>query len=65
MNSLCVQEYIGRGSRNNRFLWFGQSKGEITSAVSQFEVEAIVSRYATAQLIKMVFLQIECYLLQI
>jgi hypothetical protein len=33
-------------------LWFGESKGEITLAVNQFEVEAIVYWYATAQLIK-------------
>ena len=54
---ICVLECIGRGSHNNRLLWSGQSKGEITLAVSQIEAEEIMSRIVPAQLIKiMVFL---------
>ena len=36
-SDLCVLECIGRGSYNNRLVWFGQSKCESTLAVSQFE----------------------------
>ena len=58
-SGLCVLEWIGRGSHNNRLLWFGPVKGEITLVVRQFEVEVVVSQYATAQLIKNDILKIE------
>ena len=35
MNSLCVQEYTGQGSHNNRLLWFGLPKREISLTASQ------------------------------
>ena len=38
-NVSCVLEYIGRWSHNNQLLSFGKSKGEITLAISQFEVQ--------------------------
>ena len=49
MNSLCVQEYTGQGSHNNRLLWFGLPKREISLTASQ-----LVTRLASesAQQIK-------------
>ena len=51
-NGLCVLEYIGRGSHNNRLLCLGSSKFELTLAVSHFEIGAIASRIVSALPIK-------------
>ena len=64
--SLCVQEYIGQESHNNRLLWLELSKCETSLAVSLFEVEVVVSRLASAQQIsKWYFYRKNCYLHQV